>query len=102
MHATEKMLEEVGEKAEPEERAQIEAAVSELKEVVTGDSQDAIEAKIKGLSEASAGLAQKLYAEQTEQANADNPEATEGGVDEENVVDAEFEEIKEDDEQKSA
>ena len=34
--------------------------------------------------------------------NADNPEATEGGVDEENVVDAEFEEIKEDDEQKSA
>ena len=102
VHATEKMLEEVGEKAEPAERAQIEAAVSELKEVVTGDSQDAIEAKIKGLSEASAGLAQKLYAEQTEQANADNPEATEGGVDEENVVDAEFEEIKEDDEQKSA
>ena len=102
VHATEKMLEELGDKAEPEERAQIEAAVSELKEVVTGDSQGAIEAKIKGLSEASAGLAQKLYAEQAEQGNADNPEAPEGGVDEENIVDAEFEEIKEDDEQKSA
>lgn len=102
VHATEKMLEELGDKAEPEERAQIEAAVSELKEVVTGDSQSAIEAKIKGLSEASAGLAQKLYAEQAEQGNADNPEAPEGGVDEENIVDAEFEEIKEDDEQKSA
>mgnify|MGYP002867304272 FL=1 len=102
VHATEKMLEELGDKAEPEERAQIEAAVSELKEVVTGDSQGAIEAKIKGLSEASAGLAQKLYAEQAEQGNADNPEAPEGGVDEENIVDAEFKEIKEDDEQKSA
>ena len=103
VHATEKMLEELGEKAEPEERGRIETAVSELKEAVTGDSQDTIEAKIKALSEASAGLAQKLYAEQSEQGDSDGHEAPEGGVDDDNVVDAEFEEVKsDDDEQKSA
>jgi len=104
VHATQKMLDELGEKAEPEERARIETALSELREAVEGDSQDAIEAKIKALSEASAGLAQKLYAEQAEQPEAGGPGAPEGGVDDDNVVDAEFEEVKsdDDDEQKSA
>ena len=102
VHATEKMLDELGEKAEPEERARIETAVSELKDAVGGDNKDVIEAKIKALSEASAGLAQKLYAEQAEQAGPDGPAASEGGVDDD-VVDAEFEEVKsDDDEQKSA
>ena len=57
--------------------------------------------KIKALSEASAGLAQKLYAEQVETADAAAPDS---GSDDENVVDAEFEEVKDDDddEQKSA
>ncbi len=100
VHATEKLLGELGEKAEPEERARIEASAAELKDAVAGDSKDTIEAKIKALSEASAGLAQKLYAEQAEAADAAAPHS---GSDDENVVDAEFEEVKDDDdEQKSA
>jgi len=104
VHATEKMLQELGEKAEPEERAGIEAAISELKDAVGGDSKDVIEAKVKALSEASAGLAQKLYAEQTEEAGSDGgADESSGGVDDDNVVDAEFEEVEsDDDEQKSA
>ena len=104
VHATEKMLQELGEKAEPEERAGIEAAISELKNAVEGDNKDVIEAKIKALSEASAGLAQKLYAEQTEEGGTDGgTDASSGDVDDDNVVDAEFEEVEsDDDEQKSA
>ncbi|MCY3730687.1 MAG: molecular chaperone DnaK, partial [Rhodospirillaceae bacterium] len=96
-----KMLEELGEKAEPEERARIETAVSELKDAVTGDSKDVIEAKIKTLSEASAGLAQKLYAEHGAQDETGGAKPAEGG-DDDHVVDAEFEEVKGDDEQKRA
>ena len=101
VHATQKMLEELGEKAEPEERARIETAISELKDAVTGDSKDVIEAKIKTLSEASAGLAQKLYAERGAQDETGGAQPAEGG-DDDHVVDAEFEEVKGDDEQKRA
>ncbi|MCZ6584858.1 MAG: molecular chaperone DnaK [Gammaproteobacteria bacterium] len=103
LHATEKSLGELGEKVEAEERANIEAAVADLKEAVKGDSKEVIEAKVNALSEASASMAQRLYAEQAaaESAGTDatSPGATEG---DENIVDAEFEEVKDDDEQKSA
>jgi len=103
LHATEKSLGELGEKVEAEERANIEAAVADLKEAVKGDSKEVIEAKVNALSEASASMAQRLYAEQAaaEGAGTDatGPGATEG---DENIVDAEFEEVKDDDEQKSA
>ena len=100
-HATEKSLEELGDKVEAEERAKIESALSELKEAVQGDNKDVIETKIKALSEASAGMAQKLYAEQAAE-QAGGAEAEPAGADDDNVVDAEFEEVKDDDEQKSA
>ena len=102
VHATEKSLEELGEKVEAEDRASIEAAAADLKEAVKGDSKEVVEAKIKALSEASAGMAQKLYEEQAAAEGAADPGATE---DDENIVDADFEEVeevKDDDEQKSA
>ncbi len=101
VHASEKSLGELGEKVEAEDRANIEAAVAELKEAVKSDSKEVIEAKIKALSEASAGMAQKLYAEQAAADSTEDPGAAE---DDENIVDADFEEVKndDDDEQKSA
>jgi molecular chaperone DnaK len=99
VHASEKSLEELGDKVEAEDRANIEAAVAELKEAVKSDSKEVIEAKIKALSEASAGMAQKLYAEQAAAEGTEDPGAAE---DDENIVDADFEEVKDDDEQKSA
>ncbi len=99
VHATEKSLAELGEKVEAEDRANIEAAAADLNEAVKGDSKEVIEAKIKALSEASAGMAQKLYEEQAAAEGTADSGATE---DDENIVDADFEEVKDDDEQKSA
>ncbi len=100
IHASEKSLEELGEKVEAADRANIEAAVAELNEAVKSDSKEVIEAKIKALSEASAGMAQKLYAEQAAAESAEDSGAAE---DDDNIVDADFEEVKgDDDEQKSA
>ncbi|HEX7079570.1 MAG TPA: molecular chaperone DnaK [Gammaproteobacteria bacterium] len=96
VHATEKSLADLGDKVPAEERARVESALSELKEALKGDSKSGIEAKIRALSEASAGLAQKVYGEQPAGG------AAEGRPGEDNVVDAEFEEVKDDDEQKRA
>ena len=106
LHATEKSLQELGEKVEAEERASIEAAVTDLKEAVKGNSKDVIEAKVKTLGEVSANMAQRLYAEQAAAEEAEGAAAkgadADATEDDENIVDAEFEEVKDDDEQKSA
>ena len=105
VHATEKSLAELGEKVEPEERAKIESALADVKESLKGDNKEAIETKLKTLSEASAGMAQKLYAEQ-QAAGADAATGDAGNapdVEEGNIVDAEFEEVDgDDDDEKSA
>jgi molecular chaperone DnaK len=94
IHATEKSLAELGEKVQAEERARIESAISDLKEAVKSDDKGAIDAKSRALGEASASLAQRVYAEQAE-AKTEEPSGT-GGEQREDVVDAEFEEVKED------
>lgn len=96
VHATEKSLAELGDKVEAAERGQIEGAMSDLKEALQGDNQSTIEAKVSALSEASAGMAEKLYAD----ANTGEGEAAAGASAsdaDDNVVDAEFEEVKDED-----
>ena len=101
IHATEKSLGELGEKVSSEERAKIEAALSDLKEAARSDDKDKITKRMSALSEASAGLAEKLYGEQKASAQAGPEAGGQGGhPEDENVVDAEFEEV--DDDQKSA
>jgi molecular chaperone DnaK len=99
IHATEKSLRELGDKVSGEERAKIESALADVKEAVKGDNKAVIETKLRTLGEASAGMAQRLYANQQQPgggpdagAPGDPPEG--GGND--NVVDAEFEEVKDD------
>jgi len=100
LHATEKSLEDLGEKVQPEERSGIEAAVGELREALKGENKDAIEAKSKALFEVSASLAQRVYQEQAAaEGQAEGGEAP-GGADD--VVDAEFEEVKDNDQDKKA
>ncbi|NLD01182.1 MAG: molecular chaperone DnaK, partial [Gammaproteobacteria bacterium] len=67
VHATRKMITEAGDKATDEDKAKIEAALAELEEAVKGDDKEAIDAKVAALSEASAPLAEKMYAEQAQQ-----------------------------------
>ncbi|OLU35552.1 molecular chaperone DnaK [Pseudomonas sp. PA15(2017)] len=96
VHATRKMLTEAGDKATTEEKAAIETALGELEVAVKGDDKAAIEAKMNALSEATTPLAQKMYAEQPQPgaagAGAADAGETKGSADD--VVDAEFEEVK--------
>ena len=92
-HAAKKTLEEAGDKATDEEKAAIEAGVKQVEAAVQGDDKDAIDEAAKVLSEASAGLAQKLYAEQAEAGEQPAGEQAPG----DDAMDAEFEEVKDED-----
>ena len=99
IHATRKTLEEAGDKATDEEKEAINSAISGLEEALKSDDKDDIEAKTKDLTDASTNLAQKLYAEQAA-ASAETGATDAGGADVgaeagEEAVDAEFEEVKE-------
>lgn len=94
IHATEKSLTDLGDKVTEDEKKPVEAAIAELKEAVKGDDVEAITAKTEALTNAMAPIAQKAYADQA-QAGEAAAEAGEAPADD-NVVDADFEEVKED------
>jgi molecular chaperone DnaK len=94
VHATEKSLRELGDKVSGEERAKIESAMADVKDAIKGDNRAVIETKLKALGEASAGMAQRLYGDQQQGAPGSGEQP--GGGNDENVVDAEFEEVKDD------
>ena len=99
IHAAKKTLEEAGEHSTVDERAAIEAAISEAEEAMKGEDKDAIETATAKITEATGPVAQKMYAAQ-EAAGADAAGAgaadAEASADEGDVVDAEFEEVKDD------
>jgi len=90
VHSTNQTLEELKDEISEEEKSTIESAVKELEESIKGDDKDDIDAKVQNLSEKAQVLAQKAQ----EKASAENPEADNGKADED-VVDADFEEVKE-------
>ena len=104
IHATEQSIEEMGDKVDASEKADIEAAIADLQEAIKGDDKEAIEQKTEALTTLSAKLAEKMYADAGADAGAEG--AAEGASAEaksdsdanaDDVVDAEFEEVKEDD-----
>lgn len=97
IHATRKTLEEVGDEATDEERSAIEAAITDLEASIKDSDLEAIEANTQKLTEASQGLAQKMYAKQAEADQAGAADASEQGSGvNDDAVDAEFEEVKDD------
>jgi molecular chaperone DnaK len=96
IHATKKTLIEAGDKATDEEKDAINNAITALEEAVKASDLAEIEAKTKDLTDASTGLAQKMYADQQAQSGADAAGAS-AGAGEDDAVDAEFEEVQEDD-----
>lgn len=92
IHATEKSIKDLGDKVEADEKAAAETAISELKAALDGDDKEVIEAKTEALSEAAGKIAEKAYAEQ---AQAGEPAAEGEAAADDDVVDAEFEEVKE-------
>ncbi len=95
VHSTRKMISDAGDKVTAEEKTAIEAALVALEAAVKGDDKAAIEAKVEELSKVSAPVAQKMYAEQAEQPQGGAQAAKEEAKPADDVVDAEFEEVKE-------
>lgn len=103
IHSISKAMKEAGDKVSADERQAIERAMESLKEAMKSDDKDQIEAKTKDLTDASSKMAERLYAQgQTDQAaGGEQPGAgqqqSQGSEKKgENVVDAEFEEVKDD------
>ncbi len=91
VHATRKSISEAGDKLNDEEKDSVEAATVKLEEAIKQDSLEAIEEATKNLNEVLTPLTQKLYP----QAEEGSPDAAEENSSDENTVDAEFEEVKE-------
>ncbi len=98
IHGVEKTLKDLGDKVEADEKSAVETAISELQDVLKGEDKDAIEAKTQALAEASAKIAEKAYAAE---AGAEAGADAQASAADDDVVDAEFEEVN-DDEKKRA
>lgn len=110
IHAVTKSMKEAGDKVTADEKQAIERAIEALKEAIKSDDKDAIKTKTTELTNASAKMAEHLYAQGQAAAgaggastgggeqSADSGQQSQGGQQQkENVVDAEFEEVKDDD-----
>jgi len=98
VHAARKTLEEGGEHATDEEKAVIEAAITEAEEALKADDKDAVDAAATKLTEATSPVAQKMYTAQAAEAENAGAESAEQQAEPagEDVMDAEFEEVKDD------
>ncbi|WP_024328992.1 molecular chaperone DnaK [Thioalkalivibrio sp. ALR17-21] len=100
VHSAEKSLSDLGDQVSDEERSAIESAVSEVKTAMEGDDAEAIEQATQKLAEASGKIAEKAYAQQGGDAGAAEADASgeAGGQQQgDDVVDAEFEEVDDND-----
>ncbi|MGH8482742.1 MAG: molecular chaperone DnaK, partial [Nevskiaceae bacterium] len=99
IHAVEKSLKDLAAEVQPDEKTAIEAALVDLREAIKGNDKDAITSKTGKLAEASAKLAERAYKKASEaQAGAGAAPGAEGADagKKEDVVDAEFSEVKDD------
>ncbi|HIG91277.1 MAG TPA: molecular chaperone DnaK [Methylococcaceae bacterium] len=98
INAVEKSLEELADQVQDDEKTAIETAVNDLQEAIKGDDKEAIEAKTTALTELSGKLAERAYAQKSEGSDDDSgPDSSGAGANAgstEDVVDAEFEEVK--------
>ena len=93
VHATRKTIEESGDKLTDDEKSQVEDAVVELEKAITSENIESIEAATKGVNDVLTPLTQKLYTPEGESQSQDESSAENS----DNTVDAEFEEVKEED-----
>ncbi|CAM3886310.1 molecular chaperone DnaK [Castellaniella denitrificans] len=97
VHATRKSLTEYGDKLEAAEKEAIESAIKDLEEAIKGDDKAAIDAKVEALSTASQKLGEKMYADMQAKQAAEGAAAADGAKPaEDDVVDADFKEVKRD------
>ncbi len=98
IHSTTKSLSEYGDKVPAADKSAIEAAIADLKSVMDGGDGEAITAKTNALAQAAMKLGEAMYKSQQNQAEADaKRDAGAAGAGADDVVDADFEEVKDDD-----
>ena len=103
IHSTEKSLSEHGDKISEADRSAVTAAVDDLKSALEGDDIEDIQTKTNTLSQAAMKLGEAMYqAQQAEAAENDGEGGEQAGAPEEDIVDADFEEVRDDDEDKKA
>ena len=93
IHSAEKGIADAGDKITNEEKDPVEAAIKDLKEVLESEDLTAIQEKTASLSQAAMKIGEKLY--QQEQESAENSNEGDNGADDADIVDADFEEVKE-------
>ena len=98
IHGVRKSMSEIGDKLDVDEKEKIESAIKDLESVVKDDDKAAIEQKTQTLTEASHKMAEQMYAQASEAEATASAEAetSSGESKDDNVVDAEFEEVKDD------
>ena len=101
VHATGKALKDLEGQLQGDEKQRIEAAMAELKDAMKGDDKAAIETKTAALTTVSSALIERAYAAANAatgqgNASAENASANAGNKNHDDVVDAEFEEVKDD------
>ena len=94
VNATKKTVEELGDQVTDEEKAAIDTAIEEVEEALKADDKDIIDAKSATLTELSGKLAERVYAQKAEAEGGEGAE-TDASAPEDDVVDAEFEEVQE-------
>lgn len=102
VHSTEKMLKDFGDKVPAADKGLVETALADLKTALQGEDKDAIKQKVDAMAQASMKLGEALYQSNQGAAAGSGGPSEEGGDGKENVVDVDFEEVKDDDSKKSA
>jgi molecular chaperone DnaK len=108
IHSTNRSLAEIGEKVAPQDKEAAEAAIAEVKEAIEGGDPEVIKEKTTALAQASMKIGEALYKQSAGGSKHDGSADNDGGDDEpvardelDDIMDAEFEEVKDDDKKKS-
>jgi len=100
VHSTEKSLKDYGDKVSAADRSAIEAAIADVRSVIEGDDAEAIKQKTNALAQVSMKLGEAMYAQGQGEAGAAGPGQPDAGADD--VVDADFEEVQDEDNRKKS
>lgn len=96
VHSVKKSLEEHGDKLEAAEKEKIEAALKDVEEAVKGDDKEAINSKVEELGKVSQKLGEMVYAQAQQEAQQGEAAQGSSAKKDDDIVDAEFQEVKDD------
>ena len=96
VHSTDKMFTDFGDKVSDDDKAAVEAAIAELKTAAEGEDVDAIKQKVDEVAQASMKLGEAMYQSSQAAGGEGDPSTEAGDAPDEGVVDVDFEEVKDD------